>query len=72
MQLQALNSKSFIAGALTMFIFSLGSLPVLLGITKLSDIFSKQHNKEFFYKVSGLVVITLALYEVFLLAKIVF
>ena len=61
MQFYALSTGNFLDGAMTMFVFSLGTLPVL---ALLSFSSSGLHNKKtsgIFFKVSGLVVIFFAL-----------
>lgn len=62
LQLAALASGSFITGALTMFVFALGTLPSLLG---LSTIASTAHGatSRLFLRFSGALVLTLALFN---------
>lgn len=64
MQLYALGTGSFIKGGLSMFIYALGTIPLMLGfgtvISKLG--LQKLHN---FVKFSGIVVIVLALFMIY-------
>ena len=62
LQLVALGSGSFQAGALTMFIFALGTLPALLGISALSSA-TKGNNLRLFLRFSGTLVLVLALFN---------
>lgn len=65
MQLYTLSTGSFLAGALTMLTFALGTLPVLALISFSS--FSIEHSakKELFFKTAGLVVIFFALFNLY-------
>ncbi len=58
MQLYALSSGSFIMGASSMFVFSLGTLPIMIGFAYL---FSKFHNflNNKLYKYTGILIILL-------------
>lgn len=58
-QLLALGSGSFAAGALIMFAFALGTLPALIGISALSA-FADGKAGRLFFKFSGAVVVLLA------------
>jgi sulfite exporter TauE/SafE/copper chaperone CopZ len=64
MQLFTLGTGSFTAGALTMFSFALGTLPVLALVSFSS--FSIQNNakKGIFFKSAGLIVILFALFNI--------
>ncbi len=62
MQLSALSSGSFLAGALTMTAFALGTLPVLSLISFSSFSIDKSQHKGVFFKTAGLVVIFFALF----------
>ncbi|HCC84042.1 TPA: hypothetical protein DEP96_04320 [Candidatus Uhrbacteria bacterium] len=62
MQLSALSSGSFMAGALTMTAFALGTLPVLSLISFSSFTIEKSQHKGVFFKTAGLVVIFFALF----------
>jgi sulfite exporter TauE/SafE/copper chaperone CopZ len=64
MQIQALSSGSLVEGALTMFLFSLGTLPVL-GLLSLSSVdLAKSRYRGIFFKTAGLLVILFALYNI--------
>ncbi len=71
MQLLALETKSFLDGSLTMFIFALGTLPILLGISKLSENFGKSKYKDLFFKVAGFITIFMAIYGIYLLKSLI-
>lgn len=60
LQLVALASGSFITGALTMFIFALGTLPSLLGLSAISST-AKGATSRLFLRFSGALVLVLAL-----------
>jgi sulfite exporter TauE/SafE/copper chaperone CopZ len=62
LQLVALASGSFVTGALTMFIFALGTLPSLLGISALSST-TKGTFSRIFLHFSGTLVLVLALFN---------
>lgn len=61
MQFYALSSGSFLTGALTMFIFSLGTLPVLAALSFVSVSFSQSKHSDMFFKTMGFLVIFFAL-----------
>lgn len=65
MQLYTLSTGSFLTGALTMFTFALGTLPVL-GLISFSS-FSIEHSarKGLFFKTAGLIVIFFALFNLY-------
>lgn len=58
MQLYALGTGSFIAGATSMFLFSLGTVPLMFGFGALSTLLSKKFTKNML-KVSALLVMFL-------------
>lgn len=58
MQLYALGTGSFIAGALSMFMFSLGTVPLLFAFGALGSMLSAKFTKKMI-KVSGMLVILL-------------
>lgn len=60
MQLYTLTTGSYLEGALTMFIFALGTLPVL-ALLSMSALSIKKMQTGVFYKTAGLVVIFFAL-----------
>ena len=60
MQVYALGTGSFLAGALSMFLFSLGTVPLLLGFGALSAFLSAKFNRRM-VKASGVLVIALGL-----------
>lgn len=60
LQLVALASGSFWEGALTMFVFALGTLPALLGISAISS-FTEGRAARLFLRFSGTLVLLLAL-----------
>lgn len=61
MQLYTLTAGSFLAGALTMLVFALGTLPVLALVSYSSLSVAKSRYKGVFYKTAGLIVIAFAL-----------
>lgn len=63
MQLYAISSGSPVTGALTMGVFALGTAPGLLGIGGLTSVIKGTFTKPFF-KFAGLVVISLALFNI--------
>ncbi len=63
MQFYALTTGSFISGALTMFVFSLGTLPVLSLISFASVKFSKNFKSGLFFKTAGFIVIFFAIFN---------
>lgn len=62
LQLAALASGSFITGALTMFVFALGTLPSLLGISAIS-LTARGSFSRVFLRFSGVLVFLLALFN---------
>lgn len=62
LQLSALASGSFMEGALTLFVFSLGTLPALLGISAISS-YAKGRASRLFLRFSGVLVLVLALFN---------
>lgn len=60
MQLYALGTGSFIKGALSMLIFSLGTVPLMLTFGAISGLFSKGYTKKLL-KFSGILIIFLGL-----------
>ena len=62
MQIYAMSTGSFITGALIMGVFALGTAPGLLGIGGLTSIVKGSFSKKFF-KFVGLVVISLAIFN---------
>lgn len=63
MQLYALSTGSFTTGALTMFVFSLGTLPVLALMSFSSFSIQTATQSGIFFKSAGLVVIMFALFN---------
>lgn len=64
MQFYTLTTGSFISGALTMFVYALGTLPVLALLSFASIKFSKGLQSGLFFKVSGFIVLFLAIFNV--------
>lgn len=62
LQLAALASGSFLTGALTMFVFALGTLPSLLGISAISSA-ARGSFSRIFLRFSGALVLLLALFN---------
>ena len=62
LQIAALASGSFLSGALIMFIFALGTLPSLLGISAISSTASGTFSR-IFLRFSGALVLVLALFN---------
>lgn len=62
MQLYTLTTSSYLEGALTMFIFTLGTLPVL-ALLSFSALSIKKMQTGVFYKTAGLVVIFFGLFN---------
>ena len=60
MQLYALGTGSALAGATSMFVFSLGTVPLMLGFGVLSGLLSKD-NTKMILKFSGIMVVVLGL-----------
>ncbi len=63
MQLFTLSTGSFIEGGLTMFIFALGTLPVLALLSFGSFKITKSSKSGIFFKTAGLVVIMFAIFN---------
>lgn len=63
MQIYSLTTGSFWQGALTMFVFALGTLPVLGLISFGSFQIEQSPKKDLFFKTAGLVVIMFALFN---------
>ncbi len=62
LQLAALASGSFLTGALTMFVFALGTLPSLLGISAISST-ARGSFSRIFLRFSGALVLILAVFN---------
>lgn len=62
LQVSALASGSFMEGALTMFVFALGTLPALIGISAVSS-YAKGRTARLFLRFSGTLVLVLALFN---------
>lgn len=62
LQIAALASGSFITGGLTMFVFALGTLPALLGISTISAT-AKGSTSRLFLRFSGALVLVLAIFN---------
>jgi sulfite exporter TauE/SafE len=60
MQVYALGTGSFLAGALSMFLFSVGTIPLLLGFGAASSFLSAKFNRRML-KASGVLVMALGL-----------
>ena len=60
MQVYALGTGSFLAGAFSMFLFSLGTVPLLLGFGAISSLLSAKFNRRML-KASGVLVMALGL-----------
>ena len=60
MQLYALSTGSFIKGALSMFIFSIGTVPLMLGLGIASTLINKNGSQKI-YKYSGIFVMVLGI-----------
>lgn len=63
LQLYVLSRGDFTTGALTMFAFSLGTLPALLSLSAISS-FAKGGFQRYFLKFSGVVVILLGFFNI--------
>ena len=63
MQLVALSTGNFMSGALTMFSFALGTLPILGLLSFSSFSISKSSKSGIFFKTAGLVVILFAIFN---------
>lgn len=64
MQLYTLSTGSFLAGGLTMFIYALGTLPVLAALSFSSFNIAKSPKAGIFFKTAGLIVILFALFNI--------
>ncbi len=64
MQLYTLSTGSFLTGAMTMFAFALGTLPVLALISFSSFSIKKSSKSGIFFKSAGLIVILFALFNI--------
>lgn len=62
LQLAALASGSFVTGALTMFVFALGTLPSLLGLSTIAST-ARGAASRLFLRFSGALVLVLALFN---------
>jgi sulfite exporter TauE/SafE len=62
MQLLALGSGSFLGGATIMFVFALGTLPALIGLSAVSSV-AQGNFARYFFKFSGAFVLLLGLYN---------
>lgn len=71
-QLIALESKSFLEGSMIMLIFGLGTLPVLLLISKTSAIFGNSKFKDVFFKTAGFITIFMSIYGLYLSKNLFF
>ncbi|WP_099191859.1 urease accessory protein UreH domain-containing protein [Tepidibacter mesophilus] len=60
MQLYALGTGSFVKGALSMFLFSLGTVPLMLGFGAITSILGARLNKKIL-KISSILVIVLGI-----------
>lgn len=63
MQIYTLSTGSFMAGALTMLSFALGTLPVLAAISFTSVAMRKPMTQSIFFKTTGLIVIFFAVFN---------
>jgi len=63
MQIYSLTTGSFINGALTMFVFALGTLPMLALISFASVKLSKTLQSGIFFKTAGMLVIFFAVFN---------
>lgn len=64
MQIYTLSTGSFVSGALTMFVFALGTLPVLALLSFSSLTIGKSLKSGIFFKSAGLIVILFALFNI--------
>lgn len=60
MQLYALSSSSFIIGASSMFVFSLGTIPIMLSFAYISSRMSKSFSEKL-YKYAGILIVILGI-----------
>ena len=65
MQIYSLTTGSFMGGALTMFVFALGTLPVLALLSFSSFRIERSNKKDLFFNTAGLVVVFFALFILF-------
>jgi len=63
MQLYSLTTGNFINGAITMFVFALGTLPVLALISFASVKLSSSLQSKLFFKTAGFIVLFFALFN---------
>lgn len=63
MQVYTLTTGSFLAGGFTMFFFALGTFPVLALLSFSAFEISRQAGKGIFFKAAGLIIIALALFN---------
>lgn len=63
MQFYSLTTGSFLNGALTMFFFSLGTLPILAAISLFSVKFSRGLQSKLFFKTAGFIIIYFAFFN---------
>lgn len=63
MQLYSLTTGNFVNGALTMFVFALGTLPVLALISFVSVQFASSLQSKLFFKSAGFIVLFFALFN---------
>jgi len=64
MQIYSLSTGNFMQGALTMFIFALGTLPILALLSFSSFSITNKSYAGVFYKTAGIIVITLAIVNI--------
>ena len=64
MQLYALSTGSFLTGALIMFVFALGTLPVLSALSFSSVNIKEKSWNGIFFKTAGIMVIALAIFNI--------
>jgi sulfite exporter TauE/SafE/copper chaperone CopZ len=65
LQFSAFGTGDVLQGAIILFAFSLGTLPVLATITFFSINFSKSINSSIFFKVSGIIIIALSTFTIY-------
>jgi sulfite exporter TauE/SafE len=65
MQIYSLTTGSFFAGAMTMFAFALGTLPVLALLSFSTSNIHKKAQSGIFFKTAGLVVIFFGLFNIY-------
>lgn len=64
MQIFTLSTGGFLPGALTMFVFALGTLPVLAALSFSSFNIAKSPKAGIFFKTAGLIVILFAIFNI--------